>query len=82
VLFRHDSVGGTRFKVVSVDPLKIKVMQEWASPNDPKGLCGFLGLTGYYKRLVQGNGLIDMLLTQISYSLKLTQTQNVALDLT
>ena len=40
-------------------------MQEWACPNDPKGLCGFLGLTGYYRRLVQGYGLIAKLQTQM-----------------
>ncbi len=50
------AVGITRFKVIYVDPVKIKVMQEWPCPKDPKGLCGFLGLTGYYRKTVS-NGV-------------------------
>jgi hypothetical protein len=52
-------------KVVFVDPVKINVMQEWHCPKDPKGLCGFLGLTGYYRRFVQGYSLIAKPLIQM-----------------
>ena len=37
---------------VTVDPDKVKAMQEWPIPVSLKDLRGFLGLTGYYRRFI------------------------------
>lgn len=50
---------------IKVDPQKIKTMVEWPRPKTLKNLCGFLGLPGYYKRLVQGYGRIATPLTTL-----------------
>ncbi|PRQ56667.1 putative nucleotidyltransferase, Ribonuclease H [Rosa chinensis] len=43
---------------VSVDPDKVQCLNEWPKPQTVKGLRGFLGLAGYYRRFVQNFGLI------------------------
>jgi len=35
------------------DPKKIESMQDWPRPKTLNSLCGFLGVTGYYRKFVQ-----------------------------
>ncbi|XP_073363438.1 uncharacterized protein [Aegilops tauschii subsp. strangulata] len=43
---------------VSTDPSKIKAIQEWPTPTTVTELRSFLGLSGYYRRFIQGYGII------------------------
>ncbi|XP_019166953.1 PREDICTED: uncharacterized protein LOC109162723 [Ipomoea nil] len=38
------------------DPSKLKAVAEWPKPVSIKGLRGFLGLTGYYRRFIKSYG--------------------------
>ncbi|XP_074336266.1 putative mitochondrial protein AtMg00860 [Apium graveolens] len=52
-------------KGVSTEPGKLQAVTQWPTPQNLKQLRGFLGLTGYYWRFIQGYGQICKPLTNL-----------------
>jgi hypothetical protein len=50
---------------VSVDPIKIQAVLDWPRPTTVKGIRGFLGLAGYYRKFIRHFGSIAAPLTQL-----------------
>ncbi|XP_061993760.1 uncharacterized protein LOC133711674 [Rosa rugosa] len=52
-------------KGVAVDPKKIEAIKNWKKPMTLKGLRGFLGMAGYYRKFVKNFGIIAKVLTNM-----------------
>ena len=39
---------------ISVDPDKIKTIEKWSVPKDVTDVRSFMGITGYYRRFIEG----------------------------
>ena len=51
---------------IHVDPSKIKVIENWATPRTPTEIRQFLGLAGYYRRFIQNFSRIAKPLTTLT----------------
>ncbi|GKB30532.1 putative reverse transcriptase domain-containing protein [Tanacetum coccineum] len=51
---------------IHVDPSKIESIKDWASPKTPTEICQFLGLTGYYRRFIEGFSKIAKSMTKLT----------------
>ncbi|MCH91211.1 hypothetical protein A2U01_0012137, partial [Trifolium medium] len=76
------SSSGTAAGTVAPDPVKIQAILDWPSPKTIKGLRGFLGLSGFYRKFVQGYATLALPLTQLlrKDAFRWTQEEQVALD--
>jgi hypothetical protein len=52
-------------KGVAMDTSKVEAVTSWPIPKAPRGLRGFLGLVGYYKKFIKEFGLIVAQLTKL-----------------
>ncbi|KAL4571524.1 hypothetical protein LXL04_018284 [Taraxacum kok-saghyz] len=52
---------------VSMDPSKIQSITDWPVPSNVKGVRGFLGLTGYYRKFIRGKALTEKTLAKSAY---------------
>ena len=50
---------------VSVDPRKVQLIREWATPTSCSEVRRFSGLANYYRRFVEGYGEVAALLTAL-----------------
>ena len=39
---------------ISVDPEKIKAIEDWPVPKDVTNFLSFMGITSYYQRFIEG----------------------------
>ncbi|GJS62377.1 putative reverse transcriptase domain-containing protein [Tanacetum coccineum] len=51
---------------IHVDPAKVDSIKDWASPKTPTKIRQFLGLTGYYRRFIEGFSTIAKPMTKLT----------------
>nr|GEX17678.1 putative reverse transcriptase domain-containing protein [Tanacetum cinerariifolium] len=51
---------------VHVDPTKVEAIKNWTASNTPTEVRQFLGLSGYYRRIIEGFSLIAKPLTKLT----------------
>ncbi|GKE25240.1 putative reverse transcriptase domain-containing protein [Tanacetum coccineum] len=51
---------------IHVDPAKIESIKDWASPKSPTEIRQFLGLSGYYRRFIEGFSKIIKPMTKLT----------------
>ncbi|GJV17767.1 putative reverse transcriptase domain-containing protein [Tanacetum coccineum] len=54
------------FQGIHVDLTKIESIKDWASPKTSMEICQFLGLAGYYRRLIEGFSKISKPMTKLT----------------
>ena len=55
---------------ISVDPEKIKAIEDWPIPKDVTDVRSFMGITGYYRRFIEGFSRIANPITSLQKKLK------------
>ena len=48
-----------------MDSDKVAAVASWPTPRSPRGVCGFLGLAGYYQKFIHDFGSIAAPLTHL-----------------
>jgi hypothetical protein len=51
---------------VKMDPGKIKAISQWKEPQNKKELQSFLGFANYYRKFIEGYGLITKPMTKLT----------------
>lgn len=63
---------------VAVDPAKIKAVMDWPIPSSSRGVRGFLGLAGYYRKFIRGFGELAAPLTRLLTKERFIWTQEAS----
>ena len=50
---------------ISVDPEKIRAIEDWRVPKDVTDVRSFMGITGYYRRFIEGFSKIGNPITSL-----------------
>ena len=69
--FHTDSVEYLGFRLspegLSMDPAKVKIIQDWPEPRKVKDIQSFLGFANFYRRFIDGYSDIVVLLTRLTW---------------